>query len=234
MERIKHLFFIAGTALLLGVATPSMSAVAVFFDNSVSFNTTAVDNFQTTGADMNDMSVTFNYADGGSATLAWAATGLQSGGVFDGNVSLSLDGDTFSADWLLTTNRAIDNIFIDGGLGSTVFDTDFGGNIGTVGSAAGNTFSTLAAIDINVTYSGIVGVAGNPGVGDIWRYLAIDFVRDFGGPNGGKLSFLQDTDNLFIKGDLKPVPEPSTVLLLLIGLVFLIMARRRSVNGKVV
>ncbi len=216
--------FIFATLLAL-FSLNGYSAVIVNYDNTVTYNTSALTGFATTGAMMDGMAITANFTGGGSQTLYWADTGAVSGGVTGTNWSLSESGDTFGGSWSLSSSVGIDSIFIDAGVGNTVFDISWVGE-GTPGSASGWTFQTGTAFDIVATYSGVVSVGANPAVGDLWRYLNIDFTQGF----SGAMTYIADTDNLLYAGDINPVPEPTGLLLLATGLLGLGFAHRRKLK----
>jgi len=209
--------------LLVLFSINGYSAVIVNYDNSSTYNTTALTGYATNGAMMDGMAVTANFIGGGSETLYWADTGAASGGVSGTGWGLSESGDTFGGYWSLSSSVGISSIFIDAGVGNTVFDIDWVG-YGTDGSASGWTFQTDDPFDITATYSGQVSVGGAAAVGDLWRYLNLDFTQGF----SGGMRFIADTDNLLYAGDINPVPEPTGLLLLASGLLGLGFLRRRK------
>jgi hypothetical protein len=148
--------------------------------------------------------------------------------------SLSVDGDTFGAIWILTNDfiHAMTGLRIYAAPGDTVFDRTFGGLFGTPGSASGWDFELVAGpldLDINVTYSEIVNLTGFAAVGDLYATMSLAFdLRP-----GEIIEFIADTDNASVAGDIRPrpVPEPAAIALIGIGLLGLGLAvhrRRRA------
>lgn len=216
----------------LAVAAESNAAsVNVAFDAGTTQETTALTGFGTTGDLMAGMSLTAYFSNNTSETVTWLDLGGLSGGATGTGWSLFETGDTWDQNWTLTSTGAqIDRLFIDGGVGDTVFDTYFGGVTGTTGSALGKNFSVtggLGAYDITATYRDAVALTGNAAVGDLFRYLDIDFTTSAFGSGTTTLTFITDTDNLKFGGDIAAVPEPSTYILLGSGLMGLAWVRRR-------
>jgi hypothetical protein len=216
--------------------------------NSPLQNTTGLSSYATDGADMDGMSFDIGFSDGTTKNAVWAATGVTSGSAAWTGGSLSLSGDSFSARWMLSQmgDQYITDIFIDAGLGDTVFDRTFGSGFGSDGSARGKDFSVTlggSPYDITTTYSGAVGIGDAVPVGDLFRYALIDFVslgQAFGGSTGvggASLSFLQDTDNLTFDGDISAsaVPVPAAIWLFGTALLgFVGMSRKTKVSGLAV
>jgi len=148
------------------------------------------------------MRVTATFKGGTEETLNWAATGGASGGVSGANWSLNVTGNTFTINWNLTVNASssLTNLFIHAGTGETVFDVISNPYV-SPGSAEGKKFETVYGDFLTATYSDLVGVGGTV-YGDLYRTLNLGFGVD--GFSNDSLSFLADTDNLKIKGDLNP------------------------------
>ena len=172
----------------------------------------------------------------------------------DNNWSLyQLDQDTYEGLWFLeSTGASISSVVIDAMKGKTVFDTmpysidnlisykNFAptplldpNGIGTTGSGLGATFEIQDpnSWDIVATYKDAVGlpstVSPSGAVGDLYRYLTIDFGTNYFGSTAAKttLTFLADTDKVG-----SPVPEPATLLLFATGLAGLAAVGRRRRN----
>jgi hypothetical protein len=210
----------------------------------------AVDDFQTTGADMAGMHVTATFAGGTSETVVWQATGLDSGGAFGPNQdwSLTQTGDTFFSPWTLfydgnESKGVLTGFSIDGmaaGVGETgvMFDRTFGFVFGTPDSFHGWDYETLDPVpfDTLITYQSAVALPGEDPVGDLFRYLNVRFVErpddefntfrisGLDGLDLRSVRFRQDTDNNII-------PEPTTAMLLLTG-AMMILARGRRRLGE--
>ena len=189
-----------------------------------------ISQFTTDGADMVGMSVTVNFFGGGSETVAWAATGPQSGaatGAFGTGWSISSSGDTFNTNaWAADFgNLQVTSFVMDGTTGLTLFDRDFDPLPGTPGSADGRDFATTLVSDalVQATYSNVVSIGATPPVGDIFHILTVDFAEVENGTVSGLFNFTQDTDN-----DIRiQVPEPAMLPVFGLGLAGLAIAARR-------
>lgn len=207
--------------MALAILMFAVPAFATTFQPGTTYQTTALTGFQTYGDIMAGMKVTVTDSNGVSSTALWAPTGFQAGAATGSGWSLSESGDTFSNNWTLVSTFAISKLLIDAGLGDTVFDTQAIGDVeGTTGSARGMHITD----NINsIFYRDYVTLTGFQPAGDLFRTLQIDFVTPT-----NSYSFLTDTDNLKISGDINPaVPEPSTFILLGAGLAGLAFARKR-------
>jgi hypothetical protein len=181
-----------------------------------------------TGADMDGIKVTLTYGNGATSSQIWAANGAQSGIVssYNGNGkgwSLTQNGDTIGENdpsvlpgyWTLTSvGRNIKSLLIEGLYGNIVFDNLFG-NANVNGSGAGREFtytdnSVTAAFsdqyDNQADLYGSMLLTGTIGSND---YLL---------RSNTSMQFLIDTDE---------VPEPSTIFILMSGLLGLMVTRKK-------
>jgi hypothetical protein len=218
--------------LLLLLSSCSVFADTVIFAPGTTNQTTALTGFSTTGSMMDGMSITAYFSGGSSQTATWATTGVGEGSAVGTGWSLAESGDTFGGLWTLNTGtNTMTRLLIDAGPGDTVFDTTAIGDIaGTDGSARGWSFERTSAnpgLDVTATYLDYVALTGFAPVGDLFRYLDLSFQQATGAAGfSGIMEYISDTDNLKFAGDLRPVPEPATILLLGAGIVGLIGFRR--------
>ena len=226
---MRKLLILVITCLLPLFLVASASAYFISYVDGTTYNTTAIDQFSTDSADMNGMTVTATFLGGATDTQIWNS------GVTGTGWGLSVGGDTYNNYWPLSLSVSSDvnlaSLSIDAGTGDTVFDVvdDFGSYYpGSPNSANGYPFYTSSTAYINATYSDRVTV-NNVFYGDLYRTLTLDF-----GSNGlsSGFSFRADTDNLQIEGDLNPVPEPSTILLMGAGLLGLVGYNRKRFSKK--
>jgi hypothetical protein len=214
---------------LVGVGTAGADLVT--FVPGTTNTTTALTGFSTWGDMMAGMRVTAYFANGTTQLGIWGTTGAGAGAAVGAGFTLGEVGDTFDGQgsWTLTNNSGIgiQRLLIDAGPGDTVFDTQALGDIqGTFGSERGWDFlRTDGRLDlvVNAYYRDSVALTGNAPVGDLFRSLDLQF----GSAMFGTMTFQADTDNILYAGDITPVSDPASLLLLGTGLVGLVTARRR-------
>lgn len=189
------------------------------------------------GASLAGMFVDVEYADGGSETLTWAPTlrpnGLPSsseGAATSADFSLSLGWSSFS----LTTTRLLSSMsFSVLDLGS-VFDIYPVDAFDTPGSLRGVAFRVDSGDqdgEIDVSFTNQVLVRGHMIGNDLFTNMAVDFSGLAARGFLGSMSFVTDLDFLAVADDLtelKPVPPPAGLPLLLGGLGIMGLMRRRT------
>jgi hypothetical protein len=221
-------------AMFCAPGGPLEAGVIVVVDPGLLHQTDAITTEATSGDDMDGMAVTAWFSNGASDTVAWADTGAGSGGVVGSAVpgwSLSVSGDTFTANWGLAnnTNLGLTTLALNGTPGQTVFDMTTAG-FGTPGSFSGKTFpggvSVPGDLDITCTYANTVALTGNPPVGDIYTTVRLQFTNSGGFGSGRSMEFEMDTDNGTTEFEV--IPEPTTLSLLGLGGLGILIRRRRK------
>ncbi|TJZ88707.1 Hint domain-containing protein [Paracoccus gahaiensis] len=165
------------------------------------------------GADLEGSTVTATYADGSTETLTWRALDPYTfGGASGTDIEMS-----YGFEWHeLTTTKILTSLQIDLQPGSSVFDTTLDNennenDNSTTGSLDGYPFELDSeyeedAGEITVTYSGIVNIAGDPAVGDLYTTMNVDFSKLPAGGLLGDLRWKSDIDTMREAGDLNPLP----------------------------
>ncbi len=167
------------------------------------------DDTSSRGVDLEGARITLTYADGTTETLTWHATDAYTNGAAVGEHSKL----SFGFDWHhLETTKPLATMEIDLQPASSVFDTTHaldddpnGGS--TPGSLDGFPFrlgegSQDLAGDLEVTYSGIVNLAGSPPAGDLFTTMTVDFSDLPKGGLLGDLTWNSDIDTMSKEGDL--------------------------------
>jgi hypothetical protein len=189
---------VCSTISLLALSSPASAAIIITTDNTAPSGVGGIDNFQTTGALMDGMLVTVRLRDDDGnlfgGTVAWADTGPASGAAATPLWSLSVDGDTFNANWNFTLDDGITllGFTLDGLAGLTFFDRSEP-SPGTAGSAAGRDISSFAPdLTGQALYSQPIFLGGDAPLLDLYGRLDVDFGED---GVTGNFTFQQDTDN---------------------------------------
>lgn len=212
----------------------AQAAISVGFDPGITYTTTGLTGFSTSGDMMDGMTVKAWFDDASDETAVFGTTGGGTGGAFGTLWSLTEVGDTFGGTWTITLDgglgKNLTRLLIDAGVGDTVFD-DSSPSPGTAGSASGWTFDPISSTDpydMTVTLRNEIKLNGDAPVGDLWRHLDIEFGGGLPLLAGSSFAFIQDTDNLLLAGDLTAVPEPGTLALLGFGGLAVMRRRKRA------
>lgn len=206
------------------------------------------ENTATYGYDIGGGEVTAEFADGTTQQFNWIADQriwTEVDGSTYGSLLSFADGDNIHMElgafgFEIETTSLLTSLSMNMAPGNAVFDTtfefDWDGN-STVGSSYGTAFELydgyedLAGV-ITTTYSGIVSLAGDAPVGDLFTTMTVDFSGLEAGGILGNIDFNSDLDRIAVEGDLAPVPLPASLSFLLIGLGSLgasrVVAKRRS------
>jgi hypothetical protein len=198
-----------------------------------------------TGKDMVGMEVTVTFSNNESNTYYWEDLAGDYSGVSDswGSLLFNDDENTYfeGNTWDLSINEDyfVSSLILTGG--NTVFDlvyntgaeTDWGTPGSELGYWEGNPDATLDNVQTygtsvfnNVStfweFSDPVYLVGSDAVGDVYNTLALTFLSPL---TNQTLSWEVDTDLV------KPVPEPSAILLFGAGLIGIgALARRKKYN----
>jgi hypothetical protein len=186
--------------------------------------------FATLGSGMDGLIVTATFASGGVSSCTWSATSATAGGCSTALFTMSLDGDTFNAPWVLAATPGgslITSLFFDGvGGGSgtllsgTVFDRTFTG-AGTAGTSTGkDAAGTTVGGDGSAAYQDVITILGAATAGDVYGRVNIRFTDGI-----SSASFVMDTDTVGLPTN---APEPSTLAMLGGALVMAGFWRRRK------
>jgi hypothetical protein len=180
------------------------------------------------GADMEGMQVTAFFANGGSETQTWLATGADSGAATSVDWSLSLSGQTFGN---LLPSGGFDGVWefnnislLDGIVGiqvqASVADIYFDIIDTTVETVSSNTGRSFIADNVNnsLVSAAFTDVYSAP---DLFGTMNINWNSGLNLAAGQTLQFFVDTDKT-------TVSEPATALVFLSGLLALVSLRRKA------
>lgn len=182
------------------------------------------DDTATRGVDLDGAIVTARYVDGSSETVTWQALDPWTNGEAAGtdfNVFMGWEGFELSVTSALATlefflapaSSLFDMSHAPEGAAGNTPTSHFGFPLELYGADAG----LLGNID--VTYSGIVNLAGMAPAGDLFTTMLVDFTGLTTGGFFGDMNFRTDMDTLRVSGDLvSAVPLPPSVALMLVGL----------------
>jgi hypothetical protein len=224
----KNLASACASIALVGAI--QVNAAQVVTDMTTVVEVPAITGFTTTGAQMTGMTVTALFRGGFTETLAWTATGTQSGTVSGTDWGITESGTTFANEAWHVTNTSgsrLVELKFDGAPGLTVFDIIPSATI-TEGSATGKAFKSNLGDDnlIVATYSAAVKLIGAAApLGDLFQRLSVDFTGVAYGGVSGAFKFSQDTDN---SSRLNAVPAPAMLVFFGLGLLALRWSSRKA------
>jgi hypothetical protein len=172
------------------------------------------------GDDMEGMLVTVNFADGAT----WVTSGFDAGEAVGNGWRLSFVGpDTWEGSWEFVSSREVSSLSIDAFAGNIVFDI-LDDAERTAGSERGY-FELLSFKDTTPSFENEVRLIGESWKEDLYGKVTFTFqtAQAFSADNPFKFGL--DTD-------VAAIPEPTTILLMGIGLIGLagVGAKRRKVK----
>ncbi|WP_462267990.1 PEP-CTERM sorting domain-containing protein [Desulfobacter sp.] len=254
--RLALLSFYLICLVVVVAASPgrSLATTIEYDDTGPIWYTQNVYDVGTDGYEMAGMAVTVTDANGDTQTSNWIGTvppkevPQEEGSDTPGSGEASGDGWRLSVTegstypnpnsskykpWVFTLSKglSISSIFIDAGAGGTVFDV-IPPNSGpsTPNSQSGSAFAfysdSMGIDDTTATYSGMVALSGQAPIGDLYRFLSIDFKNPLtSGETEMEIMFSTDTDTV----SSITTPEPSAMIFFAMGMLSLAWFFRKNI-----
>ncbi|MCO7225809.1 PEP-CTERM sorting domain-containing protein [Pleionea sp. CnH1-48] len=235
----NKLFGLASGLMLMSSAAFAVPVTVTHdVDAGISYDTSGVDTYTTSGDDMNGMQITVQFSNGSSETVSFdsGVDGDNFGSATGSDWTLSFSGgSTFSSNWDFNNATTLDvaALIIDGRPGDTLFDYLYTFDStpdsarGGPGNPSGPTHvsSSQNNLSAHFGYSNQVSL-NDTFYGDLYTTLTVSFGNYL--TSGNTFTFRTDTDNVKVVGDITPVPTPGTLAIFALGLLGLAARKSRA------